>query len=214
VKGIADWRGRRTLHSSYLVVRQFPPPFPPLAVPPPSTVRRSPPPDSTLPILALSEKFYSGYYASASRDVGGCRTLFVLRPFCLSTRFPSTHLPPSRPSRTLPLCVLFAAADPLSPLPSPPTGESAVALSPGEKRRKHNIITISKSRFLMSSRGHNVPNPRSFVCHSRCFSRRAVHPLLRSDSGGGKTSNRKTFARFPICRSRMCSRSPALLVNS
>ena len=89
-------------------------------------------------------------------------------------------------------------------------------LSPGEKRRKHNIITISKSRFLMSPRGHNVPSPRSFVCHSRCFSRRVVDfPLYAWTER--KTSNRKTFvARFLILCSetRMCLRAPALLANS
>lgn len=78
---------------------------------------------------------------------------------------------------------------------------STVALSPGEKRRKHNIITISKSRFLMSSRGHNVPSPRSFVCHSRCFSRRTVHPLLCSDEVGEKRLTGKLLLAFPFAAS-------------
>lgn len=179
-----------------------------------------PSPDSTPPILALSEKFYSGYYASASRDVGGFRTLLILRPSWLSTRFPfnpsdSPSLSPRRGGR-------FS-----SPLPTSYSLRLSWvhrgSFSPGEKRRKHNIITISKSRFLMSSRGHNVPSPRSFVCRSRCFSRRVVDfplplPILYAQTRERKTSNRKTFrcpfSHPPLAETRMCSRSPALLANS
>ncbi|KAL0113361.1 hypothetical protein PUN28_012495 [Cardiocondyla obscurior] len=61
-----------------------------------SLTARAPPSDSTPPILALSEKFYSGYYASASRDVAGFRTLprSSDRPRCLRV-FPS--VPPTIP---------------------------------------------------------------------------------------------------------------------
>lgn len=38
-----------------------------------------------------------------------------------------------------------------------------LSFSQARKRRKHNIITISKSRFLMSSRGHNAPS-RPVLC--------------------------------------------------
>lgn len=54
---------------------------------------------TTLPILALSEKFYSGYYASASRDVEG-----FLRP-------------PSRPATTNPPgCLRASRFPPILPL--------------------------------------------------------------------------------------------------
>lgn len=89
--------GERTLHSLYLVVR---PSFLllTLSLSLQLTVVRLHRRASTSPILALSEKFYSGYYASASCDVG-FRTLLiliVLRSSCLPTRFPPTlQLSPS-----------------------------------------------------------------------------------------------------------------------
>jgi len=135
---------------------------------------------------------------------------FCDHPGCLRV-FPS--IPP-----TLPPYVLIAATDSpsffhpsLSLSLSSPIRCSSFSL--GEKRRKHNIITISKSRFLMSSRGHNVPSPRSFVCHSRCFSKRVVDsPHLSSSMlrrGRGKHLTGKLFvARFLILRlrKRVCVR--------
>lgn len=219
VKGTSDYEGRRrTLHSSYLVVRS---PF----LPHPYVVRLRPIP----PLL------FSRWVKSFTRDItpqppvtseDSAPSSSCDRPGCLRV-FPS--IPP-----TLPPYVLVAVADSLSFSNILPFFSLSLSLSlswvhrgsfsPGEKRRKHNIITISKSRFLMSSRGHNVPSPRSFVCRSRCFSRRVVDfPSPSASSilrrGRGKHLTGKLFvARFLILRSRkcsrMCSRSPALLANS
>jgi len=120
-------------------------------------------------------------------------------------------------------------ADPLSPRPPPspppPLLHPGESLSPVEKRRKHNIITISKSRFLMSSRGHNVPSSWSFVCHSRCFSRRIERtPFLSSSplprrvrSKGGEPGNFSLLLPSARARARahVCvrSRSSASLAN-
>lgn len=122
-------------------------PPPPSSSPRTSTPSSSPQPAN--PILALSEKFYSGYYASPSRPEDSTLSLSFLpvqpsRPpphcFSLYSHFVS-FLPYLRSSGY----IYIYSSHPLS------SNAFLAPFSGGREGGGHNIITISKSRFLMSS---------------------------------------------------------------